>query len=273
MMATIVMSDLHLGDSNHLHDTYWSTVYNLVEIFRFLRANYSVTGFNLVLNGDIVTGQGIFRDQIFRSVIQRGHWQVHLAAQIIKETVKLLSHEIPLRRIHVNKGTHDPMANNYAIFLTDKLGLDKATYHGREHVLNVAGDLGKCNILFTHGKGSSDYSPVSPSMTREINMRLHQIEIPVERVCLSHTHNLTVGLTKTSVTYDVTGGFQLYEPRLSRRPCGMILYLFCYDQLSVTPIYPDQTVVKQELADNLIEWKNIRYYASRLIQHAENRFV
>jgi hypothetical protein len=271
--ATVVMSDVHLGDSNHLPKTYWSTMANLKEVFAYLTQNFVVDNFDLVLNGDIVAGQGIFYRQEYRNLVDRGHWQVHLAYQIVQETVQMLELSgIKSNIIHINRGTHDPVANNYAIFLTDMWPKEKALYHGRESVINVAGDLGYYNVMFTHGMGSSDYSPISPKMTREMWMSVQQKDVPIERVCVAHTHSLASDVPKTSVIFDVTGGFQLYEPRLARRRSGILLYLYTCQQFSVSKIKPDPKVYKAELADGLLEWKNMRYYANKLLKHAKMGF-
>jgi len=214
----------------------------------------------------------VFRGQVFRNLIQRGHWQVSLATTVIRDVIDKLEGYHAVDVVDIIRGTHDPEANNYAIFLQHNLGLDLARYHGREGIINIAEPIGKYNILFTHGKGGSDYSPVSPSMTRELWLRFNQLDVRVERACVAHTHNLTVGLNKEGVVMDVCGGFQLYAPKLTKRRCGILLYLYTMDEMSITPVVPDPAVERNERASPL-EWVNYQYYGERLLKLVERGYV
>lgn len=70
---TLVLSDLHIGDANHLPDTYWSTIKNVLEIIKSIKKNYKVRSINLVLNGDMVSGREVYKLQELRNILQRGH--------------------------------------------------------------------------------------------------------------------------------------------------------------------------------------------------------
>jgi hypothetical protein len=269
---TLVMSDLHLGDSNHLPETYWSCVANADQIIKYLAGKFDIKRFAIHLNGDIVAGRDIYRKQVFRNLIQRGHWQVSLAAAVIRETTEKFRTLVD--EIHLVKGTHEPIEENYAIYLQKELNtITKSYYHGRMGIVNVAEPVGKHNVLFTHGKGSSDYSPVSPSMTRELWNLWTQVPVRVERACVSHTHNLTVGLHKQGIDIDVTGGFQMYEPVLTHRPCGMILYLYTMGELSVMKVKPDIQIERDECDAGTLEWTNLTYYSDKLRRYAARGYM
>jgi len=270
----LATSDWHLGDSNHLHRTFWSAMANLVEIIKFLSSSFIIERCVFVLNGDIVSGKFVFPGQMFRNLVQRGHWQVSLAEEVLVEVLEKIEAVCDVDLIHILYGTHESSSGqgeNYGIYLHQALNRD-ALYHGKSAVINIAEPIGDYNVFFTHGRGSSDYSPVSPSMTRELWHRFAQTEVPLERASVAHTHNLTSSLYKEGVLIDVNGGFQKYEPKLTKRQCGMLLYAFTMGEVSVMEIRPDSMIEREEPGDSVLEWKNYQYYADKLLRWAERGY-
>jgi hypothetical protein len=121
---TLVLSDLHIGDANHLPDTYWSTVKNTGLVLSYLKKNMNVKSFNIVVNGDIVAGKDVFRLQELRNILQRGHWQVFMAEYIVRKTITELEEAvgIPLNKIYLTRGNHENLATNFILFLKRILG-------------------------------------------------------------------------------------------------------------------------------------------------------
>lgn len=264
---TLVMSDFHLGDADHLPLTYWSTVANLTNIIKVLKKKFRIPYINVVLNGDIVSGREVFRFQELRNLLDRGHWQTAIAEEIIRETVEKIEKELKVKDIFLLKGTHESLAENYMMYLKREIS---GKYAGRYLVLNIAEDLGKYNVLFTHGYGSSSYFPISYSLVRDLWKILGQYrlkQVPIERVCIGHYHFLMTSLPFESFILDCTGGFQRWEYTISQRPSGVILYLFSEDEACSIPVPANPEIVKEELEDPALEYKNMRYYSEKLLKH------
>jgi len=75
---TLAVSDLHLGHESHLPETYWSCIYNLGRVLKFLKNKYNILKFDIACNGDLVSGREVYKYQVFQNLIQRGHWQVSI---------------------------------------------------------------------------------------------------------------------------------------------------------------------------------------------------
>jgi len=269
---TLVISDIHLGDANHLPATFWSTVGTLVTILEYLKSRFNIVRFRIVLNGDIVTGKGVFEGQEYQLLLPRGHWQVFLAEYVIGKLLRTIEEYVKVDEIMNIKGTHEVASENYMLYL--KKGLIslgyKVKYGSRSTVINIAEPIGYYNILFTHGTGSSDYYPVAFAQIRDVWKSVNQYKlrkIPIERACIGHTHWLCTDLIAETMALDVTGGFQRWELKRTQRPSGFILYLFVDDEVSVIPVRPEYTVEIEEKLDPKLEYKNIKYYGEMLIKH------
>jgi len=267
-IITISMSDLHLGDADHLPDTYWSTINTLVNTLKVLKSKFNILRVNLVLNGDIVSGRGVYRYQEFRNILHRGHWQVFVAEMVINDTIDKINKIVKVNNIYLTKGTHEALAENYILYL--KKILSGARYLGHYGVLDIAEPISHYNILFTHGVGKSDYYPVSYEMIRDIWKSVSQQKLSgliIERFCVGHSHWLAVNIPVLGTTLDVSGGFQKWEFTINQRPAGMVLYLYTGDQCIAMPIRPNPKVENDERNDPMLEYKNIRYYSDTLIKH------
>ena len=265
--VSIVLSDLHLGDANHLPETYWSTISNIIEVLKNIRSLYSVKHVYLVLNGDIVSGIDVYRSQELRNLIQRGHWQVFLAEMVIKDTLEKIG---TIDKIIFVKGTHEALANNFVLFLKRMIGENSTEYLSHGSVFNIAGSLGTYNVLFTHGHGWSDVFPVSTQMIRDILKVLNTYRskgLQVDRVCSSHSHWISSGFIYEDIYFDTTGGFQKWEYTLSQRPSGAIVYLYNNGECVSIPVRPDPLIEMKEKSDTGLEYKNLVYYGKYLLKH------
>jgi len=268
--VTLVISDLHLGDTDHLPLTYWSTIHNVKLVLKVLTSTFNIPHINIILNGDIVCGRGVFRLQEVRTITSRGHWQTALAEMVIKDTIDQISKTLEVNDVFIIKGTHEKLAENYAMYI--KRAMDNVKYGGHHMIYNIGEDLGNFNILFTHGYGSNAYYPISYDLIRDVWKIIGQYRlkgIPIERVCIGHYHWLSTDMNFESFILDSTGAFQRWEKTISQRPSGVLMYLFFDNEVGVIPIKPDPDVYTDELEDSALEYKNMRYYAEKLLKHLE----
>jgi len=268
--VTLVLSDLHLGDTDHLPETFWSTIHNLKLIMKVLTKRFKIPHIDIIVNGDLVCGKGVFRYQEYRTLAPRGHWQTALAEIILREVIEDVENVLPVRDMIVLKGTHEEQGENYAMYI--KRSIDRAKYGGHYVVYNVGQDIGNCNVLITHGYGSSDYYPLSYTFIRDLWESITKYArkgVPIERVCVSHYHWLFPNLPLKSIIADCTGGFQRWEKTISQRDAGMILYFFYDGEVSVIPVRPDPDVQHKEINDSALEYKNMNYYGQKLLKHLE----
>jgi len=270
IVLTLVISDLHLGHETHLPETYWSCINNLKRVLRFLRKNYDIARFNLVCNGDIVSGKDVYKYQIFENLVQRGHWQVFLAERVLKKTLESIKEEgIDVSSIYLIKGTHESQESNFMLYLKKCLG-SKAKYSSKHLLLDIAEPIGHYNVMFTHGYGGSSYYPVSYQLIRDLWKTISEYSregLIVERIVTAHCHWLTPELELEGIKISETGGFQKWHGSIHQRPTGILLLLCSRHEGSVIPIRPGYEVVKAELSDPALEYKNMRYYAEILRQH------
>ena len=266
---TLVISDLHIGDANHLPETYWSCIANAELVIRHIASSYDVKNLSIVLNGDIVAGQNVFHEQELRNLLARGHWQVFVAEYIVRSTIQRLSKVIPVSSIYYVKGNHEGLANNFVLYLKRSIG-SKGKYLSHGGLVNIADPIVTYLVYFTHGYGRSSYSPVSPRLLRDCMELLEKYRarnVFVDRICVGHSHWLTTNLYLGGKLWDVTGGFQKWELSVSNRPCGLILYMFNSNDVSAIPIRPDPRVESSELSDPGLEYKNLEYYGRILLKH------
>lgn len=267
---TLVISDLHIGDSNHLPETYWSTVSNAIEVIRNILGLYKVKKFNLVLNGDITNGVDVYRNQEFNNLIQRPHWQVFATEMVIKDTIERFNEVAKTDKIVLVKGTHDNMGNNLAMYLK-RLMTAETTYLSQGGIFDIGDkNTGSYNLLFMHGYGYSNSNPVSYKMFNDARAVIEMYSgkgIVVDRICTSHTHWLSSGFIVGNLYWDVTGGYQKWEGTINQRPAGFILYLYSNNEVVSIPIRPDLDVEDKEKSDPSLNYRNYVYYGNILLRH------
>jgi hypothetical protein len=267
---TVVISDLHIGDSNHLPETYWSTMENAKVVINAIKNLYKVKEINLVLNGDIVSGRDVYRNQFLRNIIQRGHWQVFLAEIVLKDTIAKL--DINVTNTYLVKGTHEGVGFNELLFLKRSMP-GKTKYLSNGNIVNIAGCLGEYYVLFTHGYGYNVANPVSTGLINDVMKALNNFKtkgLYVDRICSSHSHWLSSGLVIDEIYWDVTGGFQKWEYTISQRPAGIIIYIYNNGECVSIPVRPNTEIEYNEKSDCGLEYKNITYYGKCLNRHLEN---
>lgn len=268
---TLVMSDTHIGDTDFLPETFWSTVHNLKLILELLIERFKIPHIDIIINGDLVCGKGVYRYQEFRTLVPRGHWQTAVAEMVIRETIDELKPILPVNELIILKGTHESnVGENYAMYI--KRSIEGSKYGGHHVVYNIGQDLGKYNVLITHGTGSSDYYPLSYTFIRDMWETVTEYSrrgVPIERICVGHYHWLFPNLPLRSIIADCTGGFQRWEKTISQRDAGMILYFYYDNEVSVIPIRPDPKIQNKEIDDSALEYKNMNYYGQKLLKHLQ----
>ena len=289
--ATIVISDLHLGDENVMLETYKSAVNNLINKLKEIAKEEKISKIDVILNGDIVAGRGIFRGQEAQNIFNKGNIQVLYASAYILDLHRELSQIAPVQYF-VIKGNHDThRGDNYAWELADKLrsfGLN-AYYAGHQRITNLGNKEKQHWALIEHGYGGSDYYPISYDFLRNTWKKLNwlnrkQVEQgrkEIERVIVGHSHWLVTNIRQDPYwAIDVSGGFQRNE-RIelgkNQRPAGFILYVFDPDRDGLTvydwkdglrlyEIVPDEEVMLKELFDPALELKNRMDAPRKLIE-------
>jgi len=268
LTVTIVISDLHIGDSNFLHETWKSTVDNLLEFLRDLKDKYIIAKCFIVFNGDLVSGREVYKLQELQNILQRGHWQVFTAEKILKGFIAKLSEIVSVERCYFVKGTHEDISTNLMLFL--KRMFKEAKYLSRGGIVDI-GNKRPFYIFVSHGFGSSDYYPVSLTCIRDVTRQLLDYKtrgIDVKRVITSHSHWLSPEFI-LNVPWSITGGFQKWEKKFFQRPSGLIV-LLCNDRDSVAiPIMPNKDVERKEKTDPMLEYRNFLLYGKILISHAK----
>jgi len=112
--ATVIISDLHFGDENVMLETYKSAVNNLINKLKEIAKEEEISEINVILNGDIVAGRGIFRGQEAQNIFNKGNIQVLYASAHILDLHKELT-QIANTKYFVIKGNHDNhRGDNYA---------------------------------------------------------------------------------------------------------------------------------------------------------------
>jgi len=269
---TVVISDIHVGDANHLPDTYWSTIENLKEVLKFIKGKYKIKNIYFVLNGDIVSGRNVYKYQELNNLLQRGHWQVFMAEYVVKKTIKEIEKTIgkEIDRIYLVRGTHENLANNFILYLKRMFG-DKTWYLSHGGVVNIAGSLGEYNVFFTHGYGNSRTCPVPSNLLSDVLSKVDDYKfnnnIHIDRICTGHTHWLTSSILYGNIYWDITGGFMKWEKTLSHRAPGILLYIYSNKDVSCIPIRPDIVVYENEINSPGLEYKNLKYYGDYLLKH------
>jgi hypothetical protein len=167
------------------------------------------------------------------------------------------------------RGTHDALSENYLLYLKEMLSDYKTYYNSRMLLLNIGKPIGNYNVIFTHGRGSSEFSPVPPVVVKDILKVLQQykmMNVPVERICTAHTHNLVTNYRLEGLTFDITGGFQRWDKSLAQRCCGFLVYLYSNGTAFPIEIRPDIRVESSEKTSPTLEFENIKFYGEKLIQ-------
>jgi hypothetical protein len=267
--VTVTLSDLHLGCTTFLPLTWYSTISGVLNFLRILKSQFKIVHTNLLFNGDVVAGKDVYDMQIFDNIVQRGHWMVQIAETLCKEVIEGITKTTGLApTVYCIKGTHEQEDENYTIYLSKLLG---AKYLSRAGVVNIADPLGGYNILFTHGTGYSEVTPVTAATIRETQAVITEYAlkgIRIERINTAHTHWLAI-----VGKYSVSGGFQKYQPKLSQRPSGALIDVYIDGNDVPILIAPSPEVEEKEKASGILEFTNFLFYATKLLKSLKDQGV
>jgi hypothetical protein len=205
----------------------------------------------LVVNGDAVTGGGIFRDQELVVQLPTTDPQVAYAAVKLRALFDRMIAVAPADttfELFLTPGNHDRgKGRNDAMlqlaFALRVIGVP-ATYHGRPCILDLAAPgTAPFFAWFDHGFGGSSYYPNSYAQIREVwKFLIEQADWRanadrIRRVIVGHTHWLAIGYhIAGEVFLDTAGGWTRQERidlGLANRRVGAIVYV--HDGATFTP--------------------------------------
>lgn len=274
---TMLISDLHLGHENCLYNTYWYTIDKMVKEIKMLNNRYDWNEIYLVVNGDLVSGTMIYRNQYLQNSLNKNEDVILFGSHILHLTINKLEEALGKKmKIFIITGTHEgamkTLPHNFSIAIARRLGSygHIVRYASNYLILNIANGLSKeeYNILGFHGWGSADYSSVTPSLVRELTRVHSQLStekgIIIQRFVVSHTHWLTIGHNVLGIKIDVTGGFQKWDRKISWRESGMLYYT--YDEKEDFDVKGLSGLKKQliEADSQRLHTNNMRYISDKL---------
>lgn len=268
---TIGLSDLHFGNENCLYETLHNCIDELINKLEKLKNTHKINNVFLILNGDIVSGTFVYRNQYLESQVQKNETIIlggsYLVYTIVKKIEEII--EIPIK-IFITIGTHEgwfkPHPENFSVGISRRLvsyGLD-CRYVSSHLILNIAhGFENEYIVCAFHSWGSADYSAVSPSVIRELTRAHSQMatlrRIIIDRFLVSHTHWLEIDRNVLGITVDVTGGFQKWGKTVSTRETGLVYYIVDEDgNFEVNKISGMKFQIQEEKSQNLNN-KNLRH--------------
>ena len=272
--ATLNISDLHFHDKGHMLSCFNALTIKTLEPIR----HFAPRKFVGIVNGDIIPGRGIYRNQAMETILPKTDQQIGAGAfkffEFDKSFEKLLGNT-PREWIFL-KGNHDySMGEPLTLkFVTALRMLDvNARYVGDVWIQNIA-DSGIHNVLFEHGYGASSYGPTSNKMVLETFVKIVDFQkrgIMIERVSHGHGHWQVVGIRRGTIYWDTTGGLQRNDRSSigsNTRPTGWILYISTKGSseiLNPIEIIPPEESLRADLDDPFLEERN-RKDASRCLE-------
>lgn len=253
--ATLVVSDQHFGDAGQFYRPLMECMERgITEVNAFEPDETQV-----VANGDMVAGRGIFRLQEMQNIVQLGPEQVYWAGWQIKQWNKKFDKE---PEWHIILGNHDNsrkenLARQLVLFLR-LLGIN-ARYEDREYI----GYFGDRVAAFhaAHGFGYSSYYANSYAEIRSCWKKFIEIAqvngIHITRFLRAHVHKINLGQEiGLDCQIDTTGGWHKQERlslEFSVQTTGFLLYL--YDPDAQPPLIIKAIEANRDLL--LSENKNI----------------
>lgn len=272
---TIATADQHLFDRNHLlnsHKSMEQKVATLIDQFQPRRLQ-------VICDGDLVTGRGIFKRQDLELILPDAEQQAAGGAYRFKETYDLWHSHLNAgaeELYYLVQGNHDQSDGSS---LCMKLTLALRTlgvpirFMGNEFVVDLSdaqdGELHHM-ALVEHGYGASAYSPSSNRQVFEsyrkivsYSQRGYSDSLRIRRVIHGHTHWLSVDLERAEdLKFDCIGG--LHKNSRSNigsntRPCGWVSYLSPFRSAEIlTPmqITPATEAFRSDMDDPLLPERN-----------------
>jgi len=260
--ATLVVSDQHFGDAGQFYRP-------LTECMN--RAITEINAFEpdeiqIVANGDVVAGRGIFRLQEMQNIVQLGPEQVYWAGWEIKQWNKKFDKEAEW---HIILGNHDNskrenLARQLVLFLR-LLGIN-SKYEDREYI----GYFGDKEAAFhvSHGFGYSSYYANSYAEIRSCWKKFIEIAqvngVNITRFIRAHVHKLNIGQEiGLDCQIDTSGGWHKQERlslEFSVRTTGVLLYLYNTDaqpSLTIKAIEANRDLLLAENKNIALHYRNM----------------
>lgn len=254
-----------------------------MEEIEMLKHRYEFINPFLILNGDIVSGTMIYRNQYLESQIQKDESIIMFGAYMMHKTIQKLEKalEMPLK-IYIIHGTHEGFgrasSQNFALAISRRLASyrNDVRYSSDYCLLNLAKgfDLPDYNIMAFHGWGGADYSSASPSVVREM-AKIHSEwatykNIVIQRFLCSHSHWLEIGRSVLGIRFDVTGGFMRWTRKISFNESGILYYL--YDENGEFEVKAISGLKSQlvESENQDLHVKNLKYVSNILEEAIKN---
>lgn len=266
---TLNCSDMHYFDRGHLINTHRSLEQKVLALLDRFKPHK----FQILINGDVVPGQGVFKNQGLESLLSDTEQQVSAASWRWKEFRDQIVEHLPkdAEESHTFlRGNHDTSCGvdtSMRLVLALRAMSIPCRYVGYEYCLDLA-DSGHYMVYCEHGHGNSSFNPTSNAQIVDSYRKLLSLERRgftgekvIRRVLHGHTHFLAVGIERAEdVKYDCTGGGHRNDRiDLGRntRPVGWIVYVSppgANDILSPIEVVPDKDALRSDLDDpNLME--------------------
>jgi hypothetical protein len=277
-------SDHHFHDKGHLIGVIRNLEDKALEVVERFRPRR----FQGFLNGDLIPGRGVYRNQMLESILPGTEQQVSAGVFRFWEFDTRLRSRFPDLPVDwvVIQGNHD-YSEGESTCMKFTLGLRafgvNARFVGTEWIANLA-DAGHYNVLVEHGYGNSAFTPTSNKMVGETYRKVLDYanrgfcgDRRIRRVLHGHTHWLSIGLEHPGGLYiDTTGGGHRNDrANIGRntRPSGWICYLSppgSDDILTPLGLKPDEPILRADLDDPDLEERN-RAEAARCVKGFMNR--
>lgn len=274
---TLNFSDLHYFDRGFLISATKSLEEKTIELV----GHFSPRKFIGVLNGDVIPGRGIYRNQQLESVLPKSQQQICAGAFRFFEFDQMFEKFKMDREWIVTQGNHDYSQGEETappfVWAIRQLGVN-AKFVGTEWVQDVS-DAGTHNVLFEHGYGNSAYSPTSNKMVFETMRKIigyqnrgYAGDNRIHRVAHGHTHWMSIGMERAEgVEFDCTGGMHRNDRAnigANTRPVGWIAYISPPGDNDIlqppTAIRPDSMSLRRDMDNPELENLN-RIEAARCI--------
>jgi predicted phosphodiesterase len=234
-VVAIAIGDTHIGDEGFIYPLWLRTT---KEIVRKIKEEQPTKIIILGL-GDYVTGNDIYRNQQYNNLLGKMPWQVSAFVEIMiefLEDIRFVS-TAPID-IKMVSGHHDIGAGgNMAIAIQKEMRAwnkelnMKIKYKGAQMVADIG--AGKKAFCF-HGRGHSDYYPITYSPIRDVIKELTRTK--ADLILSGHTHWFS------SVRFDwgapngikwyIIGGYQTYKAEnrqmrygITERPVGTWMFI------------------------------------------------
>lgn len=251
--ATLGLSDVHYGDRAQLHGTLQECMGRAIDLV----VSYAPVETEVLVDGDMVAGRGIYRDQEMQNSLQFGAEQCWFAAHDILAWQERLR---ATRWLFI-QGNHDyGKGENLAKQLVAILQLLNvpAQFCGRQFTGNFSlTEQDGCWYEAEHGFSASDFYANSYSeiraMARKYIERSKRDGINLSRVLLGHTHWPNIGQrVGDDFVLDTFGGWHRQErAKLPSdvRDTGVLLYFHDGATLDIRDLRANRDLLFDESRD------------------------